>query len=354
MPCCFQLPACIPRQLLITYYVKEIKSLYRTYRPKTFDQVIGQDHIVKILKNQIAANKVSHAYLFCGSRGTGKTTVAKIFARTVSAASPDEQKKASFLVHGDLDIFEIDAASNNSVQDVRDIIEKVKYPPVNSKYKVYIIDEVHMFSGSAFNAFLKTLEDTPSHIIFILCTTEPHKILPTVQSRCLRFDFRPACEKDIQKVLTTVLKKENVAATDDAIKLITAAACGSYRDALSFAETVISYSGTQITADDAAQVLGTVAPETLTLLLNQIKEKKINSITKTCDTIFQKGININLLIKNFLEIIKKEFITGPAGQPQVGHIFKIFSELELSIKNSLDPKTHFENTCLLACVQKEQ
>jgi len=305
-------------------------SLYREYRPKKFESVVGQDHIVKILKNQIANDKVTHAYLFCGSRGTGKTTVAKIFARTMSS---------------DLDTFEIDAASNNSVQDVRDIIEKVKYPPVNSKHKVYIIDEVHMFSGSAFNAFLKTLEEAPAHVIFILCTTEPHKILPTIQSRCLRFDFRPASDKDITKVLTGVLKSENITADDDAIKMLVSAACGSYRDALSFAETVIAFCGQkQINAPAVADVLGTVAPETLSQLLAHIKSKDTKNIVKTCNTIFDKGININLLIKNLLEVIKADFLTNK----ETGTIFRIFSELEMSIKNSLDPKTHFENTCLLA------
>ncbi|MDR0462167.1 MAG: DNA polymerase III subunit gamma/tau [Christensenellaceae bacterium] len=309
----------------------ETTSLYRAYRPKTFAQVVGQEPIVKILQNQIKANKIAHAYLFCGSRGTGKTTVAKIFARAMT----DE-----------IDTFEIDAASNNSVGDVRDLVDKVKYPPVRGKYKVYIIDEVHMFSTSAFNAFLKTLEEPPAHIVFILCTTEPSKILPTIQSRCLRFDFRPATDKDIKKVLTDVFKKEDITATDDATDLIVTAGSGSYRDALSTAETVISYcGGKQITANDVTAVLGTVSPELLKSLLGFIRSGELKNISKTVSAIFEKGINTNLLVKNFIETIKTELLAGD----KVTDIFKTFCELELTIKNSPDPKVHFENTCLVAC-----
>jgi len=317
---------------------KEIKSLYRIYRPKNFDEVIGQKHITQTLQNQIKNNTVAHAYLFCGTRGTGKTTVAKIFANEVNG-------KGNFAV----DTFEIDAASNNSVQDVRDIIERVKFPPVASKYKVYIIDEVHMFSGAAFNAFLKTLEEPPAHAIFILCTTEPHKLLPTIQSRCLRFDFRSVSLADNEKLITSVLKKEKINATPAAIKMLAIAGSGSFRDALSFTETAASYCmGREITEQDVTEILGTVPTSILKTLLDQIKKSDITGITKTIDEIFSRGINTGILIKNFIEVIKESFMTDPKSYAKT---LKLFCELELTIKNSLDPKSHFENTAFLASIK---
>jgi DNA polymerase-3 subunit gamma/tau len=311
-------------------------SFYRAYRPKKFADVIGQDAIVKILKTQIANNKIAHAYLFCGSRGTGKTTIAKIFANEIVGDNAA------------IDVFEIDAASNNSVQDVRDLTDKVNFPPIMGKYKVYIIDEVHMFSQSAFNAFLKTLEEPPKHIVFILCTTEPGKIIPTVQSRCLRFDFRAASVKDIKKLITDVFKKEKIEATPDAIEMIAESGFGSYRDALSYAETVASYNE-KITAETVAEVIGTVSNDALLKLLESIKSKDIKETSKTCNTIFEKGINVNLLVKNFLEIIKQDLLKSPTQDIQ--KIFRGFCELEQNIKNSVDPKKHFENTCIL-CGEK--
>ena len=317
-----------------------MKSLYRVYRPKTFNEVIGQDHIIKTLQNQIKNNKVAHAYLFCGNRGTGKTSIAKIFARELNKE----------VKNGELDIFEIDAASNNSVQDIREIIEKVKYLPVAGKNKIYIIDEVHMFSSSAFNAFLKTLEEPPSHAIFILCTTEPHKLLPTIQSRCLRFDFRAVSTKDIEILLTKILKKENIIVSAEAVKMLSEAGCGSVRDALSFTETVISYCGEkQITEADVIAVLGTVSSETLKMLLDSIIKCDTKKIIQTCADIFAKGINAGMLIKNFLNIIKIEFIKNPA---LYSNVFKLFSELEITIKTSTDVFWQFENTCLLACIKQ--
>lgn len=304
-----------------------MKSLYREYRPKSFAEVIGQDHITKTIQNQIKADRISHAYLFCGTRGTGKTTVAKILAKTLTS---------------EIDTFEIDAASNNSVQDVREIVDRVKYPPVVGKYKVYIIDEVHMFSGSAFNAILKTLEEPPSYVVFILCTTEPHKLLPTVQSRCLRFDFRAVSTENISKLLTKILKKENVTVTTEAVLSLAGAACGSVRDALSYAETAMNYcGGKEITASDVATILGTVDDKILKSLYDAIVAKKTNDIKKIVDKIFQSGINTNMLVKNFISVIANE---------NVGQIFKTFCELETNIKNSLDPKSHFENACLVAAV----
>jgi len=321
---------------------KEIKSLYRVYRPKNFGEVIGQQHITRTLQNQIESGKIAHAYLFCGTRGTGKTSVAKIFAREVSRWAPEKDTPQS-----ELDIFEIDAASNNSVQDVREIIEKVKYPPVFAKYKVYIIDEVHMFSGAAFNAFLKTLEEPPSHVIFILCTTEPHKLLPTVQSRCLRFDFRTATTADLEKSLMGILKKENIQADADAIKLLASAGHGSFRDAQSFTETVLSYCGDKkITLIDVCEVIGIIDKKTLRELLNFILANDFTMIKTTCDFIFGKGLNASTLVKDFLEIIRTVFIETK--NAALLKIYKVFAELEMNIKTACDVKSLFESACFLS------
>jgi len=313
---------------------KKITSLYRTHRPTKFTEVVGQEHITKTLTNQIKNGQVGHAYLFCGTRGTGKTTIAKIFAREVN------ENKAS-----DLDIFELDAASNNRVEDVRDIIEKVKYPPVAAKYKVYIVDEVHMFSTSAFNAFLKTLEEPPSHVIFILATTEPHKLPATVLSRCLRFDFRAASEKEIQTLLSRVFKKENIKAETEAIELLATAGQGSFRDALSFAETVSSFSGGDITAQAVTKVLGAVDKKILKNLLEAIQKSDIKAITEKTQNIFSVGRNVNAVIKDMLEIIKQHYIS--TADKKVMEIYRAFAELEITIKTAQDAANMFEGVCLL-------
>lgn len=325
---------------------KEIKSLYRVYRPQKFEQVIGQEHITRTLQNQIIGNKVNHAYLFCGTRGTGKTSVAKIFARYVNKVSNEKANETS-----QFDIFEIDAASNNSVQDVRDLIEKVKYPPIQSKYKVYIIDEVHMFSGSAFNALLKTLEEPPSHVVFILCTTEPHKLLPTVQSRVLRFDFRPVSVDQIEKRITEIFKKEKIISTKESIKMLAMAGNGSVRDSLSLAETVISFCGEKdITEKDVSLVLGTVEKSVLEELLQNILSNEPQKIIACVNKIFSIGINTSELIKQFLEVIRDNYLKSK--QPKILRYYKTFSELENTIKTATSAQALFEGACLICLIHQ--
>src|SRR5574344_2169347 len=228
-------------------------ALYREFRPQTFDDVIGQDKIVKTLKNQIETNTISHAYLFCGTRGTGKTSCAKIFARAVNCESPksgsacgkcDVCKKIQS--NGNLDIIEIDAASNNRVDEIRDLRDKVGYLPTVGKYKVYIIDEVHMLTDSAFNALLKTLEEPPSHIIFILATTEPEKLPATIVSRCMRFDFKLVSIENLTSLLKKIFKQTNTKYDEMSLELIAKAGKGSVRDTLSIAEMCKSYSADNI------------------------------------------------------------------------------------------------------------
>ncbi len=245
-------------------------ALYRTYRPQSFSEVVGQEHIVRTLKNAIKYNKVAHAYLFSGPRGTGKTTIAKIFAKAVNCDHNDlfdacnECPNCVEINKGSSDCcIEMDAASNNGVDDVREIKDKVKYLPTNGKYKVYIIDEVHMLSNSAFNALLKTLEEPPKHIIFILATTEPHKVPATILSRCQRFDFRAVSQTDIEKRIKIIVEKEHISITEDAIKLIARSAEGGMRDALSLLDQAISYGGEEITPDDVHMVNGSVSNEAI-------------------------------------------------------------------------------------------
>ncbi|NLP45459.1 MAG: DNA polymerase III subunit gamma/tau [Epulopiscium sp.] len=242
------------------------KALYRKWRPQTFEDVIGQDHIIRTLKNQIDNHRIAHAYLFCGTRGTGKTSTAKIFAKTVNCLQPQEgnpcnqcERCLDFQEGTSMNVIEIDAASNNGVDNIREIREEVKYSPAKGGYKVYIIDEVHMLSTGAFNALLKTLEEPPAHIIFILATTDPQKIPPTILSRCQRFDFRRVSMKDMTNQLKKYMKTEGVNIEDRALSYIASIADGSMRDSLSILDQCISfYFGEEITLEKVLQVLGAV------------------------------------------------------------------------------------------------
>ena len=215
------------------------KALYRTYRPSTFEEVAGQHHVVQTIKNALASGKIAHAYLFAGPRGTGKTTMAKLLAKALNCehgigCQCNECKNCQAINDGTHpDVLEIDAASNNGVEEIRDLIDKVKYGTILGRYKVYIIDEVHMMTAGAFNALLKTLEEPPEHVIFILATTEPHKILPTILSRCQRYDFTKVSDQDIKERIKVVLKKENITYNEEAINLVISLADGGMRDALS-------------------------------------------------------------------------------------------------------------------------
>lgn len=235
------------------------QALYRKYRPASFDEVVGQKHIVQTLKNAIANQRIAHAYLFCGPRGTGKTSIAKIFARTLNCTGENppcmECENCKLSLDGTHpDIIEIDAASNNGVDEVRALIERVNYSPMEGKYKIYIIDEVHMMTSGAFNALLKTIEEPPEHVIFIFATTEPHKVLPTILSRCQRYDFSKVSNHDIQQRLIQICEKENVNADEDALEFIATLADGGMRDALSILDQCIAYEQNHITIDAVREI----------------------------------------------------------------------------------------------------
>ncbi|MEG1509498.1 MAG: DNA polymerase III subunit gamma/tau [Clostridia bacterium] len=276
-------------------------TLYRKFRPQNFNEVIGQDFIVKILVNQIKNNQIAHAYLFTGTRGTGKTSVAKIFAKAVNCADSQNfpcGKCESCLNTNSLDIIEMDAASNNGVDEIRELRDKVAFPPANSKYKVYIIDEVHMLSSSAFNALLKTLEEPPAHAIFILATTEVHKIPQTILSRCMRFDFKLVNNDVLFEHIKKIFASINVKAEDNAIKLIAQSGNGSVRDALSIAETCVSYCSGAISYADVLEVLGNSSPEFVLQICQSILQSDVKNLLVQVDDICNKGKSITLLAKD--------------------------------------------------------
>lgn len=270
-------------------------ALYRKYRPRTFNEVIGQDHIVKTLVNQIKLDKISHAYLFCGSRGTGKTSTAKIFAKAINCVNSKngspclECETCKSLDGANIDVLEIDAASNNGVDEIRDLREKVKYPPVVGKYKVYIIDEVHMLSTSAFNALLKTLEEPPAHTVFVLATTEVHKLPATILSRCLRFDFKLVSLEDLSALLRKILTEEKVKFDEQAINVIARAGEGSVRDTLSIADRCVSFAGDELTYQKVLSVLGVSEREVLIEATNHILEKNVGEALVSLDKVLSEG-----------------------------------------------------------------
>ena len=279
--------------IAVTFRKGDIMSytaLYRKFRPSTFDQVKGQDHIVQTLKNQINANRIGHAYLFCGTRGTGKTSVAKIFAKAVNCEHPvdgspcNECETCRGITNGSaMNVIEIDAASNNGVDNIRQIRDEIQYSPSSGKYTVYIIDEVHMLSIGAFNALLKTLEEPPAYVIFILATTEPHKIPITILSRCQRYDFKRISIDTIAARLSELMEKESIEVEEKAIRYVAKAADGSMRDALSLLDQCIAfYLGQKLTYDNVLDVLGAVDNEIFSRLTRSVIDSDVTTSLNIC------------------------------------------------------------------------
>ena len=282
-------------------------ALYRKFRPNEFEDVKGQEHIVTTLKNQIKADRIGHAYLFCGTRGTGKTTVAKIFAKAVNCEHPVDGSPCgecascrAIAAGNSMNVIEIDAASNNGVDNIREIKEEVNYSPTEGRYKVYIIDEVHMLSIGAFNALLKTLEEPPSYVIFILATTEAHKIPITILSRCQRYDFRRISIDTISARLNDLMVQEGVEVEEKAIRYVAKAADGSMRDALSLLDQCIAfYLGQKLTYDHVLEVLGAVDTEIFSALLRKILEKNITGSIALLEELVIQGRELGQFVVDF-------------------------------------------------------
>lgn len=349
-------------------------ALYRKYRPQTFDDVVGQEHIVRTLKNQITANRVAHAYLFSGSRGTGKTSIAKIFARAVNCTNPVNGSACGVCEAcqkvqdgSGINIIEMDAASHNGVDNIREINEEVKYTPAVGKYKVYIIDEVHMLSTGAFNALLKTLEEPPAHVIFILATTDPQKIPVTILSRCQRFDFKRISAKEIEERLALYMQKEAIQIEDKALAYIARLADGGMRDALSILEQSISfYFEEMITLDKVLYLVGAVDSSILFNMINAVIAQDTKKALELCEEVNAKGRSIRQFASDLLEhsrnlLVAKttngmasvldyssEYITLLQKQAEEVSIdelmryIKHFGQLEYELRNAISPRILLE------------
>ncbi len=298
------------------------QAIYRKWRPMVFDDIVGQGHITQTLKNQIINDKIGHAYLFCGTRGTGKTTCAKVFSRAVNCINPQDGNPCNECVickgiidESILDVKEIDAASNNGVDNIREIREDVRYVSTNAKYTVYIIDEVHMLSSGAFNALLKTLEEPPEHVIFILATTEAHKVPQTILSRCQRFDFKRIQPSDIILRMKEIAHGDSLNITDDAFKLLASLADGSMRDGLSILERVVSACGNEITAENITSTLGISASESIFKIISAIADGNVNNIIEVIDTLMSDGKDLKVFIDSLIKTFRDMLICKISDSP---------------------------------------
>lgn len=299
------------------------QALYRKYRPSNFDEVVGQQPIIQTLKNAIVQNRIAHAYLFCGPRGTGKTSIAKIFAKMLNCE--DESNKpcgkctnCKMVQNGSHpDIIEIDAASNNGVDEVRNLIDKVKYAPMQGKYKVYIIDEVHMMTTGAFNALLKTIEEPPAHVVFILATTEPNKVIPTIISRCQRFDFNKVSQKDIEKRLSIVCKEEKIGIDPEAISLIAQLADGGMRDSLSILDQCIAYCSSNITVDNVREIYGVLTTSDIGKLFEHLYAHEVDALIQQIQECSDKGMDLKRLTSDFITLLKESIILDYSSNSQL-------------------------------------
>ena len=354
-------------------------AIYRKYRPKTFDKMIGQDHIVRTLVNQIESDKIGHAYLFCGTRGTGKTSTARIFARAINCLSPvngspcGECEVCRALEDpSSLDVVEIDAASNNGVNEIRDLREKIAYPPVSCRYKVYIIDEVHMLTAAAFNALLKTLEEPPKHAVFILATTEAHKLPATILSRCMRFDFKLISVERLAKLVGDIFDDLGRKYEKEALTLIAKAGEGSIRDALSIADVCDSYADGVLTYDDVLAVLGTSDTGKIKNLVTAVLQGDAGGVFACVDELASMGKSMGVLTKDVVNYLRDLLVAKTLSDPnavlslpedrlaegkegasyapavRILRCMEIFSAAESELKYTTHPRILFETAAVKA------
>lgn len=353
-------------------------ALYRKWRPKSFPEVVGQEPVVQTLTNQVKTGRIGHAYLFCGTRGTGKTTIAKIFARAVNCEHPVDGSPCNecascrtIMTGSSMNVVEIDAASNNGVDNIREIRDEVKYSPTEGRYRVYIIDEVHMLSAGAYNALLKTLEEPPSYVIFILATTEVHKIPVTVLSRCQRYDFKRIAANQILGQLQKLTEAEGIEAEEKALRYISRAADGAMRDALSILEECISYYyGQPLVYENVLEVVGAVDTSVFTALLKNILESDVTAAMKLIGELAYSGRDItqtvgdfvwflrNLLLIQTSEVTEDELgmsaenferhkrIAMQIGMEDLMRYIRIFSDLQNSMRYASDKRTLLEMTVI--------
>lgn len=344
------------------------QTLYRKYRPNNFDEVVGQKVIVKTLKNAIINHHLSHAYIFTGPRGTGKTSIAKILAKTINCEQLNGYIPCNNCtnckqnLNNPIDIIEIDAASNNGVDEIRELKNKINLIPAYGQYKIYIIDEVHMLSTGAFNALLKTLEEPPSHVIFVLATTDPHKVPSTIMSRCQRFDFKKINVDDLVERMKYIVKLENIKISDDALNEIAVLSDGGMRDSLSLLDQVNSYSDNEIEIEDIHEINGTITNKELktfiALLLSNDIEKLFDKINKYNDDgkdfiklseeliLYMRNILIVMTIKNKSENLDYQEFKQNISIDKIIEYIEEFNQAIYNMKNSSIPKLNFELTII--------